>query len=146
MSFEEPASATNAVKSEKDVSESEMREKKAEKKMEDEPFDEGETNDDKMSDGAEEEEALFVKLEEDEERQESKQLHDQPKDVNAAPKLLQSALEQGQIKPDDSESEDEKKKTETAAPPEHHHHARVRKFIHTFFIFLFLRMYSFATF
>lgn len=73
-----------------------------------------------------EEEKLFEKLEHDEEEEEATHPHDQPSDVKAAPKLLQKALEQGQVKPDDSEDEAEKKDESGDAPksPEHKH-ARV---------------------
>jgi hypothetical protein len=86
----------------------------------------------KLSEGAEEEEALFGAMEEEDEKE--VRAYDQPKDVKAAPTLLRTALEQGQVEPDDSESEDDKKKGEekkgeeeskTPATPEHHHHARV---------------------
>lgn len=86
--------------------------------------------DDVKDDNSEaEEEALFEKLEHDEEEKEAKELHEQPKDVKAAPKLLQSGLEQGLVKPDESESEDDKKdpayEAKAAETKEQHHHARV---------------------
>ena len=91
----------------------------------DEEMDDG----DKASEGAEEEEALFVKMEEDEEKEEAAHPHDQPTDVKAAPKLLQTALEKGEVEPDDSEKEEDKKVEEQKAAgppsPDHHYHARV---------------------
>jgi hypothetical protein len=79
----------------------------------------------------EEEEKLFEKLEHDQEEEEAAHPHEQPKDVTAAPRLLQSAFQKGEVAPeDDSESDSEKKSAaaEAAVPsPDHHLHARVRK-------------------
>jgi hypothetical protein len=87
----------------------------------------GNVVDDHNSEGAEEEEALFESMEKDNEKEEAEHLQDQPNDVKSAPRLLQSALEQGQVKSDDSESEDEKKVVDKPSSPETHHpHARVR--------------------
>jgi hypothetical protein len=87
----------------------------------------GDVVDDEKSEGAEEEEALFVAMEKDNEKDEAEHLQDQPNDLKSAPKLLQSALEQGQVKSDDSDSEGEKKVVEKPSSPETHHpHARVR--------------------
>jgi hypothetical protein len=72
----------------------------------------GDVVDDEESEGAEEEEALFVAMEKDNEKEEAEHLQDQPNDFKAAPKLLQSALEQGVEKP--------------SSPEPHHPHGRVR--------------------
>ena len=101
---------------------------------------------DVQEEGADEEEALFTSLEKQQEEEEREALakEAQPKDVQAAPKLLQAALAQGQVKADESEEESDiekkspvKKPTEAAAEtadgksPEavgsdHHVHHRVR--------------------
>jgi hypothetical protein len=91
-----------------------------------------EDDDDVVSEGAQEEDALFTSLEIDEEKEEASHPHDQPRDVKAAPRLLQTAFEKGEVKADeDSESDaKEEKKAEPEsqqasqpAPesPEHHH-------------------------
>ena len=84
--------------------------------------------------GADEEDALFTALEEQDQKEHE---HDhQSKDLKAAPKMLQDAIKGGQVEMDDSESEEEKpaeKKEEDAAAAvkteevgDHHHvHARV---------------------
>ena len=92
-------------------------------------------NDEKAVEGADEEEALFVKMEEDEVTEEATLTHEQPTDVKAAPKLLQKALENHEVEPDDSEKVDTSKKEEEKkgeeeiktgpSEPEHHYHARV---------------------
>lgn len=88
--------------------------------------DDVDNDDDQKSLGVEDEEALFVAMEKDEESRDARLPHSQPKDVKAAPKLLQSAIEQGEVKPDDSESDSEQQDaTKTDAEP-HHAHARVR--------------------
>lgn len=95
-------------------------------------------DDDQKSVGAEEEEALFVAMEKDEESKDALLPHSQPKDVKAAPKLLQSAIEQGEVPPDDSESDAEQpESTKTDAEP-HHAHARVRKISYCLFAIEFL--------
>ncbi len=88
--------------------------------------------------GADEEDELFTNLEKEEETRllSSPSLPSQPKDVLAAPKLLQKALEDGQVQASDSEQEsdgeknaslqaaaDEKKDGASEAP---HIHQRVR--------------------
>lgn len=55
------------------------------------------------SEGADEEDALFTNLEQEEEKEEAAHPHEQPKDTTAAPKLLQSALKAGDVQMDDSE-------------------------------------------
>lgn len=89
--------------------------------------DDGEIGDDQKPVGAEAEEALFAALEKNVEKEDAELPHEQPNDVKLAPKLLQSALEQGQVEPEDSAGEDEKKAAESPSSPEPHHpHARVR--------------------
>jgi hypothetical protein len=88
--------------------------------------------------GADEEDELFTNLEKEEETRLlfSPSLPSQPKDVQAAPKLLQKALEDGQVQASDSEQEsdgeknasvkgdaDEKKDGASEGP---HIHQRVR--------------------
>jgi hypothetical protein len=76
------------------------------------------------------EEKLFEKLEHDQQEQELTHPHEQPKDVKAAPKLLQSAFQKGEVVPEDSESDSEKKSAAAeaaVASADHHTHARVRK-------------------
>jgi hypothetical protein len=54
------------------------------------------------------EENLFIELEHDNEKEEEEEAlhpHEQPKDVAAAPRLLQEALKKGEIKADESEDE-----------------------------------------
>lgn len=58
------------------------------------------------SEGAEEEDALFETLEKEVEQEEAAHPMEQPSDTTAAPKLLQDALKQGQVKLDDSEHGD----------------------------------------
>jgi hypothetical protein len=72
----------------------------------------------------EEEEALFTTLEQEALQSPSKE--PQPKDVKAAPKLLQKALEAGQVQASDSEQESDKDKEDGEKPPEPHVHQRVR--------------------
>jgi hypothetical protein len=81
--------------------------------------------DDGANDDGDEEEALFVAMEKDEESKDALRTHPQPKDVKAAPKLLQSAIEQGQVNPDDSESDSEQVGSTIADSEPHHAHARV---------------------
>jgi hypothetical protein len=88
-----------------------------------------------VEEGAQEEDALFTALEHSEEEKEAQAPHDQPTDVQAAPTLLKTALEKGEVK-SDSEEDDaktEEKKVDPAAAVEvkaggadHHAHARVR--------------------
>jgi len=87
---------------------------------------EDDNDDDQKSVGAEEE-ALFVAMEKDEESKDSLHLHTQPKDVKAAPKLLQSAIKQGQVKPDDSESDSEQPDSTKPDPEPHHAHSRTNQ-------------------
>ena len=106
---------------------------------EDEDVDGGEA----IEEGADVEDELFTNLERDQEKEDAAHAGDeQPKDVAAAPKLLQAAIEKGDVKMDDSESdedaakkkgatqEEEKKGEEDKGPGsprhDHHHHARVR--------------------
>ena len=86
--------------------------------------------------GAKEEDALFTTIEHEQEEQETQDVP-QPKDVTAAPRLLQKALEVGQVKADASEedsdkeasTQEEKKAEQEAqkqpASPEKHVHHRV---------------------
>ena len=62
--------------------------------------------------GADEEDELFTNLEKEEETRllSSPSLAPQPKDVQAAPKLLQKALEEGQVQASDSEQESDGEK------------------------------------
>lgn len=62
--------------------------------------------------GADEEDELFTNLEKEEETRllSSPSLAPQPKDVQAAPKLLQKALEDGQVQASDSEQESDGEK------------------------------------
>ena len=90
------------------------------------------------SEGADEEDALFTTLEQNEEEEEAANPHNQSSDVKVAPKLLQSALAQGQVTMDDSSNsekndeknviEEEKKGEESTAdaPPDQIVHQRVR--------------------
>ena len=55
------------------------------------------------------EEAIFIAMEKDQEMEDAAHPLSQPKAVEAAPKLLQSALEKGEVQADDSESDDDKK-------------------------------------
>ena len=55
------------------------------------------------SEGADEEDALFTKLEQEEEAEEAAHPHAQPSDAAAAPTLLKNALEKGDVKMDESE-------------------------------------------
>jgi hypothetical protein len=55
-----------------------------------------------VEEGAAEEDALFSQMEQTTTEQEQVQ---QPRDVQAAPKLLQQALQAGQVQPSDSEQE-----------------------------------------
>jgi hypothetical protein len=77
------------------------------------------------------EEKLFEKLEHDQQEQELTHSHEhhQPKDVKAAPKLLQSAFQKGEVAAeDDSESDSEKKSAAVeAVASSDHTHARVSK-------------------
>jgi ATP-dependent DNA helicase len=55
------------------------------------------------SEGADEEDALFTKLEQEEEAEEAAHPHKQPIDAAAAPTLLKAAIEKGDVKMDESE-------------------------------------------
>ena len=85
-------------------------------------------------DASDEEEQLFVQMEEEVEKEEAIHPLEQPTDVKAAPKLLQTAFEKGEVRADDSESDNEEKKKieetkqeEAEQPHDHHYHARVSK-------------------
>lgn len=91
---------------------------------------EPDSDSEKKSVGAEEEEALFVAMEKDEESKETLRPHAQPKSVKTAPKLLQSAIEQGELKPDDSESDSEQPGSTNAGSEPHHAHSRVRNIVY----------------
>lgn len=78
-----------------------------------------------------EEENLFLELEQEKEKEDQEELlhpHAQPKAVEAAPRLLQAALKEGQVRASDSEEESDKEKT--ASPEkkkeeeEPHYHKR----------------------
>ena len=95
----------------------------------DDDEDEEDDADDNIPEEDDLEEKLFEKLEHDQEEQELTHHEQQPKDVKAAPKLLQSAFQKGEVANDDSESDSEKKSAAVeaeAAAPDHHTHARVR--------------------
>lgn len=76
------------------------------------------------SEDIDEEEALLVTLEKEKEKEEAEEAahpHEQPKSVNAAPCLLQAALQKGLVAASDSEEEETKKEEEkkiAAASPE----------------------------
>lgn len=76
-----------------------------EEEVEEDPVEEKE-------EGADEEDELFTNLEKEEETRllSSPSLPPQPKDVHAAPKLLQKALEDGQVQASDSEQESDVEK------------------------------------
>jgi hypothetical protein len=76
------------------------------------------TEDGSVDDLAAEEEALFRELERAaQEKEHEEALHpDQPKDIKAAPRLLQKALEVGEVKLDDSEEEDAVGKNKSESP------------------------------
>lgn len=61
------------------------------------------------SEGADEEDALFTNLEKKEEQEEAEHPQEQPIDAKAAPMLLQSAFEKGDVSMDDSAPQGEKK-------------------------------------
>jgi hypothetical protein len=93
------------------------------------------TNDCNEDDGVEdtaeddtpdEEENLFLSLEEQEKA--AAVALDQPKALESAPRLLQAALKGGQVKADESEEESDKEKDQKPASPEPHIHKRVRTF------------------
>jgi hypothetical protein len=96
----------------------------------DDDDDEEDDADEKVPDEDDLEDKLFEKLEHDQEEQALTHPHEQqPNDVKAAPKLLQSAFQKGEVAVEDSESDSEKKSAavEVAeADPDHHTHARVR--------------------
>jgi hypothetical protein len=63
------------------------------------------------SEDVDEEEVLLVSLEIEKEKEEAEEAahpHEQPKEITAAPKLLQDALKKGVVTADDSEEEEEK--------------------------------------
>ncbi|GKY91643.1 hypothetical protein MPSEU_000136200 [Mayamaea pseudoterrestris] len=69
------------------------------------------------------EEALFANLEHEEEEEAARQALLQPKDISVAPALLRKALEDGQVKADESEEESDKE-VKKAESPEPHVHSR----------------------
>ena len=73
-----------------------------------------------------EEENLLMSLEEKAEQEADHEIH-QPNAVEEAPRLLQAALKEGQVKADESEEEDNVAHTAVAASPEVHVHKRVRR-------------------
>lgn len=83
--------------------------------------DDEEDNEEPEPDVPDEEENLFITLEEQE--KEAHLADPQPKAVEAAPRLLQTALKEGQVQADESEEEEE---AAEEAPPEPHVHKRVR--------------------
>ena len=101
---------------------------KVENIADEEDADEEDANDPEVPD---EEENLFLELEQEKEKEEQEELlhpHAQPKAVEAAPRLLQAALKEGQVRASDSEEESDKEKT--ASPEkkkeeeEPHYHKR----------------------
>lgn len=84
-----------------------------------------------QEEGADEEEALFVNIEHQQEENEAEEKvhpHDQPRDIIEAPKLLQSALKDGQVKASDSEEDsiaNNKDEVTPASPEQPHYHQRV---------------------
>ena len=81
------------------------------------------------SEGADEEDALFTNLEKKEEQEEAEHPQEQPIDAKAAPMLLQSAFEKGDVSMDDSGPQGEKKGefVDEVVSEEHVVHQRVRK-------------------
>ena len=81
------------------------------------------------SEGADEEDALFTNLEKKEEQEEAEHPQEQPIDAKAAPMLLQSAFEKGDVSMDDSAPQGEKKGefVDEVVSEEHVVHQRVRK-------------------
>lgn len=72
-------------------------------------------DEDLESEDFDEEEALLVSLEIEKEKEEAEEAahpHEQPKEITAAPKLLQDALKQGVVTADDSEEEEEAQRQE----------------------------------
>lgn len=104
-----------------------------------EPSEDGD-DDNHADDGSEDgkvEDALFSKMEEEDEKEEATYLHDQPTDVKAAPKLLQKAFEKGEVEPDDSEKEEVSTKAEEkpeSPSKDHHYHARVSDLYSTYVV------------
>ena len=72
-----------------------------------------------------EEENLLMSLEEKAEQEANHEIH-QPNAVEEAPRLLQAALKEGQVKADESEEEEEEKVDVAVPSPEVHVHKRVR--------------------
>jgi hypothetical protein len=113
--------AVNGVKHSADVGTLKVEEDKRASLAAGDLDDEDDVNDDGQSvksEGADEEDALFSTLEMKVEEEEAAHPMEQPSDATAAPKLLQAALKQGEVKMDDSEHgeaaaiEEEKKKGE----------------------------------
>jgi len=78
--------------------------------------------------GSDAEEALFSNLEQDADGADG-QGQEQPKSLEAAPKLLQKALEKGEVQASDSEQESDKDhedERKEPASPQRHVHQRVR--------------------
>ena len=94
----------------------------------DEVDDIAKVDDDDIDEGAKEEDALFSTIEKE---QEVQGLPEQPKEVTAAPRLLQSALKAGEVRESDSDEEKKDngeetiKSVEKAVSVEHHVHQRV---------------------
>jgi hypothetical protein len=111
---------------------------KTEEDADDEP-DDGIDAESIKSEGAEEEDALFSNLEQEEEKEEAIHPHHQPKDVSAAPVLLQRAIQEGELK-EDSDTEEKKGEhrmesnvkesdDKTMEDESDHHHQRVRSLL-----------------
>jgi hypothetical protein len=108
----------------------------AENGVKDEPDNDGEEDDmdatSIKSEGADEEDALFTNLEQEEEKEEAIHPHHQPKDAAAAPKLLQQAIQAGEVK-EDSDTEEKKGEISDSVSADgkmkedenDHHHQRV---------------------
>jgi len=94
----------------------------------DEVDDIAKVDDDDIEEGASEEDALFSTIEKE---QEAHGLPEQPREVTAAPRLLQSALKAGEVKESDSDEEkkdsgeEAEKSGEKVVSVEHHVHQRV---------------------
>ena len=102
--------------------------------------------------GEAEEDDLFTSLEHEQEEQEAKQVEAQPKEVTAAPRLLQKALEAGQVHADESEEESEKEKEEEkkmsasqqVSPEKPHIHQRVSTILIFFCVGVFSLLLTFV--
>ena len=76
-----------------------------------------------LEEGAQEEDELFTNIEKEEEAEAAAHVAAQPKDVKAAPRLLQKALETGDVQASDSEQESDQEKKPQGE--DHHVHQRV---------------------